>query len=129
MTYPSLPGEGNFVDEIPDVIPLRAEGLFGLIDKTVCAVVYNSDISINYNPLEGNLHGETLGVVAFIVRDVQYLPGFSSSTLPRIQIDILDAYLECENEQTLYTDAPEPSSSSEPFDIRPNDPSDDDGYK
>jgi hypothetical protein len=117
------------LDEIPDIIPLRAEGLYGLIDKSVCAVVYESDISINYNPIKGSLQGATRGVVSFIVRDVKYLPGFSSGTLPRIKIEIQDAYVECENDQTLYTSAPVPSSSSDPFDIRPDDPSDDAGYQ
>jgi hypothetical protein len=117
------------LDEIRNVTPLRAEGLFGLIGKTVCAVVYDSDITINYSPIEGNLQGENLGTVAFDVLDVVYLSGFSDGTLPRVQIEILDSNIVCELSQNLYVDAPEPSSSSEPYEIRPNNCSDNNGYK
>ncbi|MDX9710620.1 MAG: hypothetical protein RBT64_13800 [Trichloromonas sp.] len=43
------------LDEIPDVTPLRATGLAMLKGETVLAVVYDSDVSINYSPLKGNL--------------------------------------------------------------------------
>ncbi len=52
----------RWLDEIPGVTPLRATGLSMLIGKTVLAVVYDSDISINYSPLEGNLKGANLGL-------------------------------------------------------------------
>jgi hypothetical protein len=91
--------------------------------------VYDSDVSINYSPLEGNLQGENLGTAAFHVLDVVYLPGFSSGTLPRVRIEILDANIVCEESLNLYLDAPEPSSSSEPYDVKPNDASDNNGYK
>ena len=53
-------------------MPLRALGLNSLVGKDVCAVVYDSDISINYDKtrslgVNGNLQGETLGIVAFHV--------------------------------------------------------------
>jgi len=117
------------LDEIPNVIPLRAEGLYGLIGKTVCAVVYDSDVSTNYSPIEANLQGENLGTVAFSVKAVKYLSDFSSGTLPAVQIKMLNADVLCEDSLKLYLDAPEPSSSSEPYDVKPNDPSDNDGYK
>jgi hypothetical protein len=123
----------RLLDEIPHVIPLRAEGLWGLRGKTVCALVWDSDISINYDQgtplgINGNLQGEKLGVVAFDVLDVVYLGGFSSSTLPRVQVTIRNANEVCEGPLTLYTDAPEPRSSSQPMDIRPNDTRDNSGY-
>lgn len=117
------------LDKIPDVTPLRADGLYGLIDKTACAVVYESDVSINYSPLEGNLQGENLGTVAFQVLDVVYLPGFSTGTLPRVRIEIFDANEVCEESLNLYLDAPEPLSSSKPYDVKPNDGSDNNGYQ
>jgi len=119
----------SLLDKIPNVIPLRAEGLYGLIGKTVCALVWDSDISINYdNPINGSLKGEKLGVAAFEVLDVVYLGGFSSSTLPRVQIAIRDASTVCGGSLSLYLAAPRPSSSSVPMDIRPNDDVDDSGY-
>ena len=105
------------LDKIPDVTPLRATGLELLEGKTVCAVVFDSDISINYDPLDGSLKGDNLGTVAFQVLEVRTLDGASSSSLPEVDIEILDAEEVCEGELALFTDAPEPISSSEPFDV------------
>ena len=118
------------LDKIPDVRPLRALGLNRLIGRIVCAVVYDSDISINYDhdtPLgvNGNLQGETLGIVAFRVNQVRTLDDFSSSTLPEVQITILDDSLYVNSTLTLLS-APIPMSSSVPNDrYAPGSP---DGY-
>ena len=45
------------------------------------------------------------------------LEGASSSSLPEVDIEILDAEEVCEGEILLSVDAPEPDSSSEPFDV------------
>jgi hypothetical protein len=108
------------LDKIPDVRPLRALGLNQLIGKVVIAVVYDSDISINYDHytflgVNGNLQGETLGIVAFRVNEVRTLEGFSSSTLPEIQITILDASMFGNSYIGLHN-APIPMSSSIPND-------------
>ena len=108
------------LDKIPDVIPLRAEALAQLVGRVVCAVVYDSDISINYNPIEGSLKGANLGIVAFKVLLVTQLTGASSSSLPQVLIEIVDAVEVCGGPLTLFTDSPEPVSSSEPFDVVPN---------
>jgi predicted xylose isomerase-like sugar epimerase len=101
-------------------MPLRARGLVSLIGKTICAVVYDSDISINYtgkHPFtNANLQGETLGIVAFQVNEVRKLNGFSSSTLPEVQLTIRSAST-C-GTWTLFN-APVPRSSSVPNDIDP----------
>ena len=95
-------------------------GLKLLEGQVVCAVVYDSDISINYGPLDGSLKGANLGIVAFRVISVTTLTGFSSSSLPKVEIEILDAEEVCDCATlTLFTDAPEPTSSSEPFDVVP----------
>lgn len=107
------------LDKIPDVTPLRATGLKMLEGRQVCAVVYDNDISMNYSPLNGSLKGATLGTVAFEVLAVRQLSGFSSSSLPEVEIRILDAELVCGEPLTLFTEAPEPISSSEPFDVAP----------
>ena len=117
----------SLLDKILGVTPLRADGLKSLEGKQVCAVVYDSDISINYGLLNGflvngSLKGANLGTVAFEVKSVTALAGlegFSSSSLPKVEIDILDAKDLCEGNLELLTDAPEPISSSEPFDVLP----------
>jgi len=116
--YKVGPGMGTgddpeaLLDKIPDVTPLRATGLKMLEGRKVCAVVYDIDISMNYDPLNGSLRGATLGTVAFEVVEVKKLEGFSSSSLPEVEIEILNAEEVCEGELTLFTDAPKPISSS-----------------
>jgi len=88
----------SLLDKIPDVTPLRFTGLKLLEGEGVCAVVYDGDISINFDPLEGNLKGDNLGTVAFKVISVNPLFGLSSSSLPEVEIEILDAEKVCEIE-------------------------------
>ena len=57
--------------------------------------------------------------MAFEVISVTELTGFSSSSLPQVEIQILDAEEVCEGALELFTDGPEPISSSEPFDVVP----------
>lgn len=107
------------LDKIPDVTPLRATGLAMLVGQTVYAVVYDSDISINYSPLTGNLQGDNLGVVAFdVIRVVERTDG-SSSDLPRVTIRIRSASNVSGLDLSFFSNAPIPQSSSEPFDIAP----------
>jgi hypothetical protein len=101
----------RYLDKIPDVTPLRATGLRMLVGKTLCAVVWDSDISINYGPLNGSLKGANLGTVAFTVREVRPLFGQSSGSLPEVRLRIEDAHRVCEAPLTLFRDAPEPYSS------------------
>lgn len=107
------------LDKIPDVTPLRATGLRMLIGKTVIAVVYDSDVSINYSPLLGNLQGANLGIVAFDVLEVTERRDASTSSLPRVTIRIRDASAVENAQIALFSNAPVPKSSSEPFDIAP----------
>ncbi|MCB7480742.1 hypothetical protein [Christiangramia sediminis] len=115
------PGDDREVllDEIPNVTPLRAAGLKMLEGETVYAVVYDSDISINYDPIEGNLQGDNLGIVAFDVIDVTARNDGSSSDLPRVTIRIRNAIEIAEMNLALFSNAPVPESSSEPLDITP----------
>jgi len=107
------------LDKIPDVTPLRATGLTMLIGKTILAVVYDSDVSINYAPLLGNLQGANLGIVAFDVLEVTEQKDGSTSSLPRVTIKIRDAAEVANWPLVLFSNAPVPQSSSEPFDIVP----------
>jgi hypothetical protein len=118
----------SYLGEVPFVTPLRGRGLAALVGKTVCALVYDSDVSVNYDPLYGDLQGETLGLVAFDVLDAQRLYGYSSGSLPKVEIRIRDAMTVCKAELTLFRDAPEPWSSSVPYDLDPWSTHDDDGY-
>ncbi|TAE50016.1 MAG: hypothetical protein EAZ89_12995 [Bacteroidetes bacterium] len=107
------------LDKIPDVTPLRATGLSMLIGQTVLAVVYDSDISINYSPLTGNLMGANLGLVAFDVLSVTERTDGSSASLPVVRVLIREVAQIEAAPLSLFINAPEPLSSSEPVDIAP----------
>ncbi len=107
------------LDEIRNVIPLRATGLAMLTGETVYAVVYDSDVSTNYSPIQANLQGANLGIVAFKVNSVNKRNNGSDSDLPRVSITILDAEEIDQEALYLFKNAPEPTSSSEPEDINP----------
>lgn len=107
------------LDKIPDVTPLRATGLKMLIGKTILAVVYDGDVSINYSPLNGNLQGTNLGLVAFDVIEVTERTDGSTSSLPRVTIAIRAVDETLAAPLMLFANAPVPQSSSEPFDIAP----------
>ena len=92
----------------------------------MCAVVYDSDIGINYDTkdgkgiLSGNLKGDNLGIVAFEVIAVRALSDGSSSSLPGIEVKVgLNPGEVCKGPLDLFKEAPEPVSSSEPFDVIP----------
>ncbi|HMO31435.1 MAG TPA: hypothetical protein PKE63_02710 [Lacibacter sp.] len=116
-------GGGNdpekYLDKIPDVTPLRATGLKMLTGKTVLAVVYDSDVSINYSPLNGSLKGDNLGVVAFDVLEVRRRTDGSSGSLPSVRIRIRSVTEASSARLVLFSNAPVPRSSSEPFDVNP----------
>lgn len=107
------------LDKIPGITPLRATGLTMLKGRTILAVVYDSDISINYSPLEGNLMGANLGIVSFDVLEVTERTDGSTSSLPKITIRIRDANESTKGNLLLFSNTPVPQSSSEPFDIKP----------
>jgi hypothetical protein len=107
------------LDKIPNVTPLRANGLSMLKGKTVYAVVYDSDISINYSPLTGNLQGANLGVVAFDVLEVVERTDGSTGSLPKVSVKIRNAEQISTSSLSLFTQAPVPQSSSEPYDTKP----------
>jgi hypothetical protein len=109
----------DLLDEVPYVTPLRATGLSMLTGQTIIAVVYDSDISINYDPLVGNLQGENLGVVAFEVLNVTERTDGSDSDLPSVNIRILEYAAVEALGLNLFSNAPTPESSSEPEDTTP----------
>lgn len=114
-------GEGPEVllDKIPNVTPLRARGLKMLTGKTILAVVYDGDVSINYGPLNGSLKGETLGLVALEVVSVVKRTDGSSGSLPKVTVKIVRVDDAGAAALKLFNNAPVPRSSSEPYDINP----------
>jgi CSLREA domain-containing protein len=108
----------SLLDKVPAVTPLRATALGMLAERRaiVCAVVYDSGISVDYGPLSGSLKGENLGTVAFRVLSSTPLLGHSSGSLPEVEVEVLDAGTACEQDLQLFADAPEPKSSSVPYD-------------
>lgn len=103
------------LDKVPDVVPLRATGLAGLVGKSVCAVVWDGDIGLNYGPITASLKGANLGTVAFKVLSSSPRTNGSSGSLPAVRVEVEDAGMACDEQLTNY-EAPEPRSSSEPFD-------------
>ncbi|HSP11945.1 MAG TPA: hypothetical protein VLO29_05405 [Salegentibacter sp.] len=120
---PGLGGgeDDDLLDEVHHVIPLRATSLAMLTGQSVIAVVYDSDISINYDPITGNLQGENLGIVAFEVIDVTERQDGSDSDLPAVRIKIMEAPVFAEYILNLFTNPDIPESSSEPDDVTPPD--------
>src|SRR5918999_1136350 len=96
----------SLLDKVPDVTPLRATGLRSLEGRDVCAVVYDSNIAINFNPLTGSLKGANLGTVAFKVLSVTES---TASSLPEGEIMILSAIEVCRRPFVLLTDAEAPT--------------------
>ena len=107
------------LNKIPNVTPLRARGLKMLTGKTILAVVYDGDVSINYGPLYGSLKGESLGLVALEVVAVTRRTDGSSGSLPKVTVKILNVEEAKAAPLKLFSNAPVPRSSSEPFDINP----------
>jgi len=120
---PLIPGEGLgvgndpeiYLDKIENVKPIRFTGLLGLLDMTLCAVVYDSDISVNYldpGVEDANLQGATRGIVAFTV--LQIIPFGTEVTedfeqghddpqeIAKVLIRIEDAKAVCQTELILY---------------------------
>jgi len=107
------------LDKVPNVTPLRARGLSMLTGKQVIAVVYDSEVDVNYAPLDGSLKGETLGLVSFEVVRVTRRTNGSSGSLPVVTVKITDANVAKNGPFQLFSNAPVPTSSSTPFDVRP----------
>ncbi|MCF1752176.1 hypothetical protein [Mariniradius sediminis] len=107
------------LDEIQNVTPLRATGLKMLVGYKILAMVYDSDISINYSPLEGNMQGANLGMVAFEILSVSERTDGSDGSLPAVSIKILSVTELSNFGLALFSNVPIPQSSSEPFDVVP----------
>ena len=88
LTEGNASNESN-LDKVRDVFPLRTDEIEDLVGKTVCAVVYGSDISVDFYQHHASLKGATTGLTAFHVTALAGSGG-SSSSLPNIQVNLLD---------------------------------------
>jgi CSLREA domain-containing protein len=77
----------NNLDKVSGIRPLNATQITELDGKTVCAVVYDSDISVDLAANFASLKGSTLGLTAFTVTGVTPV----SKGLPKITVDLLDS--------------------------------------
>ena len=91
--------EESDLDNTPGVHPLEDADLVALEGRCVCAVVYDSDVSINFpdGGVVANLQGATLGLTAFEVTETLPPGGLpesgSSSSLRDVVIELADPTL------------------------------------
>ena len=88
------------LDETLGIFPLGNSDLVALEGQCICAVVYDSDVSINFTAgggTEGNLQGATLGLTAFNVLTTLAPGGLpesgSSTSLKDVEIELVDPEL------------------------------------
>lgn len=91
----------SLLHSVPNVQPLRSEGLRLLSGRSVCAVVYDTDLVVADGA--ASLNGPNLGVVALKVLAVDNMDG---SEWPRVEVQILDAKTVCGGPLAAFTDAP-----------------------
>ena len=84
----------KYLDKIPGVMPLRDDCLRQLVGKTCIVVVYDSDISINYDPINGNLQGARYGLTLLefleVVNPGTIKESTDSSSLLDIWVEMLE---------------------------------------
>jgi hypothetical protein len=93
------------------VTPLRATALNNLVGREVCAVVYDNQVGVNQDMRTGDLRGANLGTVAFQVVALTPSGDASSTSLPGVQVRILDARTVCRGPFALLTDAEAPAGA------------------
>jgi hypothetical protein len=107
----------SLLENVPDLIPLRALGLARLEGSSICGVVLDGDVKMGYKPLSGDIRGPNLGKVAFQVLGLEPSSGRSGSTLPDVRVRVLDAEAACAEPFAPIVNAPAPVSASEPRDV------------
>ena len=90
----------SLLTDVPDVVPIRADGLEMLVGRTVCAVVYSGDVTA---AATANLQGPTLGRIAFSI--VSLVPA-DDPAHPQIQVQIADWSQSCGGDMVPFADAP-----------------------
>ncbi len=106
----------TLLENVPQLAPLRAMGLARLEGKSVCGIVLQGDVRMNYATRSGNIQGPNLGKVAFQVLSTQNSTESTPPPLPSVKVRILDANAVCGDPLVALTTAPLPKSHSEPRD-------------
>jgi hypothetical protein len=77
---------------VPGVVALQEAGLYGMVNRTVCAIIFDGQIAAATDPEEEtNLAGANLGVASFEVTGVVIGPaGF-----PQVTVTVRDAKETC----------------------------------
>ena len=83
----STAADENNLDKIDGVVPLGVADIVALVGQTVCAVVYDSDVSADVKDGYASLKGATTGLTAFDVTGVG--PDPVGSVLPAITVELL----------------------------------------
>jgi hypothetical protein len=95
----------SLLEFVPDVMPLRAEGLTKLVGRTACAVVYNDHVVVSGgSPSTASLRGATLGRIAFAVVGLLDTDDPSS---PNVQVEIVEGHETCSQPLIAFSDAPD----------------------
>jgi hypothetical protein len=95
----------SMLDNVGDVVPLRAAGLGALTGRTVCAVVYDHDLIVAPGtPAHASLGGSNLGVAAFQVVSIEA----SDGDWPAVTVQILNAKETCGDALAPLAEAPDP---------------------
>jgi hypothetical protein len=94
----------SLLDSVPDVTPVRADGLALLVGQTVCAVVYGGDVVVTPgSPSTASLKGPALGRVAFSV--ISVLPT-DDAAHPNVQVQIAEGHEVCLGQLVPFAQAP-----------------------
>ena len=88
FTATGAAADENNLDKVAGVVPLGKRDVRNLLGKTVCAVVFDSDVSVDTSDGYGSLIGATLGTTAFHVTKVKRHPD-RGSYLPVIKVHVL----------------------------------------
>jgi hypothetical protein len=91
----------SLLQKVPNVVPVRADGLNLLVSRTVCALVYANDIVTSSG--SANLSGPTLGRIAFKVVSVIPVDGAA----PNVQVEILEGHEVCSEGVVPFVEAPD----------------------
>jgi len=95
----------SLLSGVPNVVPIRANGLAMLVGRNVCAVVYSGDITVTPgNPSTANLQGPTLGRIAF---QIVSLGPADDPSYPLVQVQIADWSATCGGDTVPFADAPD----------------------
>ena len=90
ITATGAAADENNLDKIVNVLPLSEAEIAELEGETVCALVYDSDISGNTDPPYASLKGANLGLTAFRVTAINPNPN-GGSNLPLITVELVSS--------------------------------------